>query len=552
MNPILMWFARKTLEALAFEIPFKKWQAEFHEKQRAEREKKEPPAGGGIIGGAAVILVCAFLSIGASCNPPQWVPQPGDIPDLKVYCCDSTLGHPDRCSQRMKDLLCAAPTPAPFPVVTPTATPSATPTVTPTSRPTPTPAPTVQPTPAPCSAAPPAPLEPVSVLFTGHCPKGGEEIADSGRWAPPGKVICAAKSTCELDGHAACPGIGDRASWAFSYNLNQGQELKEFNGKFLIYDAQRGCKDFYGRFFHERQDCQVLYTHPTDPNAQWTYTGMAPAAECPAPPPPPASGACALPEGTGDGTDCPRTSPRLLAGVTEAIARVEAARPDLFESPGVVAEHQELAFYAAVVVELGSLNYCAVLDPSGTELAVKNSNTFSEQFAVLSSARRVRTGEGSYRATCIPAWSIIKAALGSETAAPPLLTKVKVGDGCQNPSTGNRYIIRHECVVTTTGVYRNPRTPDDNQHDSPCDREPALSEFCNNMSQDDPRGVLYTVEGAEDLGLDDSNPQQIVVRFTPGQRFKICARAYPDAKNSGGQPIQSIGDPGSCTGQTQQ
>ena len=48
------------------------------------------------------------------------------------------------------------------------------------------------------------------------------------------------------------------------------------------------------------------------------------------------------------------------------------------------------------------MGYCAFYD--GEELAIKNTNDFSEQYDISTSQGYVRQGDGSYRATCWPAW----------------------------------------------------------------------------------------------------------------------------------------------------
>lgn len=497
------------------------------------------------------ILIGSFLLLGASCPPPQQQ----TCPTGQISVC-SGLG----CICVVLPPVPTPPTPTPTPTIAPTETPTASPTRTPTRTPTaaptasPTTIPTTPPTPTPqegCLIRSSVPTDPVTVVTSGPCRPGFRRVDDN--FGNHGCVIywhCA-------DGNDAfnCP-------TRVQSDLHFGN-LTLDHGDNFIHDGEHPRVDAYCRRL--TADGGIIHAGLEPDGYQpedWESATICRPLICEATPtptqppsdptPPAGASTCKLPQGTGDGTNCPRTSSRLLSGVTTAINGVESAHPSWFESPGVVAEGHELDFYAGVVAGLSVGGYCAVLDPSGTEIAVKNSNAFSEQYAVLSSARNVRRGEGSYRATCTPAWKIIPAGgeVGGSSGGPPFLVKIRVGDHCQNPSDGPKY-AKHLCIVTTTGVYRNPATPDDGSKDSPCDREPALSEFCQGKSQDDPRGVLYTVEGAEDLGLDGDNPQQVVVRFTPGQRFKICARPYPDPKNADGVAVPVLGDPGSCTAQVQ-
>ena len=46
--------------------------------------------------------------------------------------------------------------------------------------------------------------------------------------------------------------------------------------------------------------------------------------------------------------------------------------------------------------------FCAMYD--GEELAVKDSNSFNDQYDILTSGMYIRRDQGSYRSTCYPAW----------------------------------------------------------------------------------------------------------------------------------------------------
>jgi hypothetical protein len=121
--------------------------------------------------------------------------------------------------------------------------------------------------------------------------------------------------------------------------------------------------------------------------------------------PPPSSAACRLPPGTGSGENCPRISPVFLGDVQDAINQLIQAQPTLFvkqacEGCYVVTDPD--AYISGVVQQLSRRGLCATYD--GEELAVKNSNDFSEQYDILSAGNAVRSGGESYRATCKPAW----------------------------------------------------------------------------------------------------------------------------------------------------
>jgi hypothetical protein len=149
---------------------------------------------------------------------------------------------------------------------------------------------------------------------------------------------------------------------------------------------------------------QSTATAPSSPTASPagapTSSPTQPPPQATAPPPARSSGTCSLGNGGGDGHNCPRTSPAFLADVDAAIVRVMAAHPSWFAGNSLRIDWN--TYYAAVVDELRSAGFCAMFD--GEEIAIKNVNRFNEQYHVLTSGGVVRRGEGSYRATCFPAW----------------------------------------------------------------------------------------------------------------------------------------------------
>lgn len=115
---------------------------------------------------------------------------------------------------------------------------------------------------------------------------------------------------------------------------------------------------------------------------------------------------CTLPKGPGAGVNCPRhENGHFVSAVDGAIDRVIRKHPEYFEgdlgsgSPRIVNVN---AYLRAVPVELEAAGFCAIFD--GREVAVKNTNNFSEQYHIWYSNFTVRRGEGAYRATCNPAW----------------------------------------------------------------------------------------------------------------------------------------------------
>lgn len=127
----------------------------------------------------------------------------------------------------------------------------------------------------------------------------------------------------------------------------------------------------------------------------------------PTPNPPPTGGACSLPPSNNPDAPCSMGSASFLDQVDKAITQVTQQQPGIFDfddkrcgncyyvkNPG--------KFAAGVVANLSAMGLCAYYD--GEELAVKNSNSFNDQFDILVSSGHIRRGEGSYRTTCRPSW----------------------------------------------------------------------------------------------------------------------------------------------------
>jgi hypothetical protein len=97
--------------------------------------------------------------------------------------------------------------------------------------------------------------------------------------------------------------------------------------------------------------------------------------------------------------------------VDAAIQRVIDQHLDYFDfrcargSPGSFHVRAHGPYTFEVVENLRAMGLCALDD--GKEIAVKNDNSFSDQYQVLSSDSFIIRGLASYRATCIPAWDAI-------------------------------------------------------------------------------------------------------------------------------------------------
>jgi len=132
----------------------------------------------------------------------------------------------------------------------------------------------------------------------------------------------------------------------------------------------------------------------------------------PSPPPtvprfPPSPPPCPLPPGGGSGEKCPYELPFFALQVNEAIAIVENEHPELFDfshSRGglsyLVRDTDRYTAGAAYV--LSTRGFCAIWD--GEEIAMKDTNTFNEQYDILTFEGYVRWGGGAYQSTCHPAW----------------------------------------------------------------------------------------------------------------------------------------------------
>jgi hypothetical protein len=145
---------------------------------------------------------------------------------------------------------------------------------------------------------------------------------------------------------------------------------------------------------------------PQDPAPTPTPNTAPAPTPTPAPTPAPApSGTCT--PGTGSGLSCPTTSPSFLGQVNAAIDTLGQQQPDLFNfndlrGAGGWLVLDPVRYHWAVAEILNSQGLCATYD--GEEIAVKNGNSFSDQYDIHLSSGHVRRGDGSYMATCSPAW----------------------------------------------------------------------------------------------------------------------------------------------------
>jgi hypothetical protein len=128
-------------------------------------------------------------------------------------------------------------------------------------------------------------------------------------------------------------------------------------------------------------------------------------------PPGPSSGGepgCGLPPGNGSGQDCPRQISSYLPEVERSLDRLVERRPEIFDlnstrGCGTCYLVRDTDVYVEEMLkEVRSEGACATWD--GEELAVKRTNDFNDQYDILTFENFIRRDNGSYRATCYPAW----------------------------------------------------------------------------------------------------------------------------------------------------
>jgi hypothetical protein len=112
---------------------------------------------------------------------------------------------------------------------------------------------------------------------------------------------------------------------------------------------------------------------------------------------PPLSASCSR-LGAGSPTArCPREQASFQSEVDDAITQVRHEKPGIFNGDVVLSTGQLIV---GVIKAMDEKGICAGWD--GEELAVKNSDTFNDQYDIMTAGGRVRQGVGSYRTTCYP------------------------------------------------------------------------------------------------------------------------------------------------------
>jgi hypothetical protein len=118
---------------------------------------------------------------------------------------------------------------------------------------------------------------------------------------------------------------------------------------------------------------------------------------------------CTLPHGTGSGQNCPRQISNYLPEVERSLDRLVARRPEIFDlhaysGCGTCYKIRDVAAYIEGMLEEVRTHEGACATWDGEELAIKRTNDFSDQYDILTFENFIRRDNGSYRATCYPAW----------------------------------------------------------------------------------------------------------------------------------------------------
>ncbi len=129
-------------------------------------------------------------------------------------------------------------------------------------------------------------------------------------------------------------------------------------------------------------------------------------APTPTPDTPTPTGSCSLPASNPAKPVCTNESPQFLNQMETAITAVTEIHPDWFDfndkkCGNCYYVRNVDGYLNGVIKQLNKQGVCAMYD--GEEMAVKNSNNFSEQWDILLASGHIRRGPGSYRGVCRPA-----------------------------------------------------------------------------------------------------------------------------------------------------
>src|SRR6266568_6503324 len=127
----------------------------------------------------------------------------------------------------------------------------------------------------------------------------------------------------------------------------------------------------------------------------------------PSPTPPPVAPGCPLGYGSGKFT-CQGDVPGLLPQVDAAINKLIAQKPQLFNlnDPAAAGAYQIYdvdAFYAGVIDNLTAAGLCGQVGYFKENIWVKENNSYSEKYDIVTTQNFIRRGPKTYLLTCTPA-----------------------------------------------------------------------------------------------------------------------------------------------------
>lgn len=127
----------------------------------------------------------------------------------------------------------------------------------------------------------------------------------------------------------------------------------------------------------------------------------------PTPTPPPVSTTCALGYGSGS-YRCVGDTPGLMPQLESAVDKLVKDQPQLFDTTnpsgtGGYLIYNVDAFYAGVIANLQAEGLCGQVDAAKERISVKENNSYSENYDIVSSQNRIRRGPNTFLSTCYPA-----------------------------------------------------------------------------------------------------------------------------------------------------
>lgn len=125
------------------------------------------------------------------------------------------------------------------------------------------------------------------------------------------------------------------------------------------------------------------------------------------PTPPVGAPGCPLGYGSGKFT-CQGDIPGLLPQLDSAINQLIAQKPQLFnlndpQAAGAYQIYDVPGFYAGVIQNLTAAGLCAELGYGGENIWIKENNSYSENYHIVTAQNVIRRGPKSYIVTCTPA-----------------------------------------------------------------------------------------------------------------------------------------------------